>query len=235
MFKKILYSCCFFAIILSSFIEAKSYILLMGSPASGKGTFADCLMQSGTFEHLCLGDLLRNEIAKESELGKTIKDCVEQGQLVPSQLVLELFETYFAKHVVGDKGIIIDGMVQSLENVFFFDQLIEKYALKDNLYYIYLNIDYETAIERLLTRLICKNCQKVFNKKDQIICCPICQEALVQRIDDKEKTILTRVNRFFESTLYLIDYYRARPNFHEFDGTCKREDLIEKYKLLFFK
>lgn len=212
---------------------AQTYILLMGAPASGKGTFASYLKQNKDFAHLCLGDMLRYEIDVGSELGMIIKGYIESGDLVPNEILFKLFEEHFVNEVSANKNIIVDGMVQSLDNVQFFDDLLDKFGIKENCHYVYLKVDYNTAIERLLSRLVCKNCNEGYSRTDGLEYCRVCGSELITRIDDHEKTILKRLNRFFENGIHLVDMYRSRSKFYEFDSNRPLDDLKKDYKINF--
>lgn len=210
-------------------LQAQNVVVLMGSPASGKGIFSNHLMTHGHFEHLCPGEMLRDEIAKNNENSLIIQQCLENGDLVPNHILFPLFESQFSAYILEGKDVIVDGIVQSVENVHFFDHLILKYGLENKMSYVYLNITFDTAIDRLLNRLICPDCSKSYSTRDQLTFCPDCHAKLVKRIDDHEITILKRVNRFFGSSIHLIDYYRERPRFYEFSGSVSREAQMNNY------
>lgn len=206
---------------------ASQHFLLIGSPGSGKGTFAQFLKQHGEYTHLAFGDLLRSEIQKNSDIGKIAKSYVEAGELVPNELMMALFKHHFLIAVEGNKNIIIDGLAQSLFNIYYFDEMVKEYQIENNINYVYLCIDSKTAYERLIYRMVCESCGYTSSiQKDNNEICPHCTGPLTKRLDDKNDTILKRIDRFFNSTIHLIEFYRNKPNFYEFDG---KKDLKELY------
>ena len=233
MLNRIIYLMILNIFVFFSILEGGTLILLMGSPGAGKGTFSNFLKKNGHFIHLCFGDILREEINANTEQGNIFKSYVTNGALIPSNLSFPFFESHFVQNLSQNENIIIDGIVQSDENVKFFDFLINKYHLDNDIYYVYINVDYNTALERLFTRMICRACNQVFSSYDHTHFCPICHNILEKRIDDNDKTILNRLDRFWNSTIFLIDHYRKNPNFYEFDGTKDIKFLENEYRSIF--
>lgn len=224
----------FLLILAAPVLHANTHFLLMGSPGSGKGTLTQFLKENGDYEHLCLGDLLRREIALGTPLGIIFDNYVKSGDLVPNELLFPFFESCFSDALAANKKLIVDGMVQSKANVEFFDSLLEKYGLENEFNYVYLNIDRNTALERLLGRLVCEDCGRIYQASNMSFC-EQCNGQLVKRIDDQNETILKRIKRFFESTIYLIDHYRSRSCFFEFDGNLDLDELLNQYFQLFLE
>jgi adenylate kinase len=214
----------FLLLCVASNIDAQHFFL-MGSPGSGKGVTTKYLQEQGSYRHLCLGDLLRREIELGNPNGMLIDTIIKAGELVPNELMFSLFEEHFSTALLNHESVIIDGLVQSQDNVDFFDTLLIKYDLEHDFTYIYLNVTKEVALERLLGRLMCGDCDSIYDAKSNLKNCTLCQGLLVKRIDDTNETILKRINRFFGKTIHLVDHYRSKPDFIELDGNLDKEEL----------
>lgn len=213
-----------FLLFITSFAEGRHYFL-MGSPGSGKGMVTKHLQEQGAYTHLCLGDLLRREIELGKPNGVLIDGIIKAGELVPNELMFSLFEDHFSTALLNHESVIVDGLVQSQDNVDFFDTILQKYGLEDDFTYIYLNVTQDVALERLLGRLVCENCGLIYHTKSNLLSCPECQGILVKRMDDTNETILKRINRFFGKTIYLVEHYRTKPSFLELDGNLDQKEL----------
>lgn len=200
-------------IVMFSFVGAADYICLMGAPGSGKGTLSTFLKEHKPYVHICLGDLLREEIAQGTPEGLLCKALVQNGELVPNEIMFAIFRRRFEANL--DKPMIIDGLVQSKENIEFFDQLLAEHDLSDSFYFVYLNIPKEVVENRLLKRCVCPVCQIPYRTSGN---CSQCGTPLEKRLDDQEITIKKRIDRFFNKSIHLIDFYRNRDHFIEFNG-----------------
>ena len=95
------------------------HVLLMGAPGAGKGTLTKYLLQSGQFVHLCVGDLLRDEIDKKTAIGSLFKSYVEAGELVPKEELFSFFEHKFTEALKEKKRLIIDGICTITRKCYF--------------------------------------------------------------------------------------------------------------------
>lgn len=213
----------------------ENHFLLMGSPGAGKGTLTSFLMKNDDFCHLCLGDLLREEIKNGTPIGLIAKEFVEAGELVPKELMMELFEQKFIEALEVKKRVIVDGLVQSEYNISYFDDLLMRLHLENDIYYVYLKITPEAAFDRLLGRWVCEQCGAIFHENSiHDVNCKDCGGNLVKRLDDKNDVIVKRIKRFFESTLPLIDYYRNKNLFFEINGESDLNTLYSEYRQFFW-
>jgi len=222
----------FFCIFCSS-LFGRSHFLLIGSPGSGKGTFTQYLMKHGEYEHLCVGDILREEIKKETEIGQKIRDCVASGLLVPDEITFQLFRKRFVDVLSSQSSIIVDGMVQSPANVQFFDHLLEEFNLEDEFNYVYFSISRSLARERILSRMICEKCGAISNRELQLRRNCLCGGMFQSRLDDCQESVDRRIGRFFERVLPLVDCYRNREGFYRFDSRKELDEKIADYKSVF--
>ena len=180
-------------------------IILIAAPAAGKGTISKYIEDKYNYKHISTGDLLRDEVRKNTDIGIKIKPILEKGSLVGDDIIEEVFKKEFNK---TKSDIILDGIPRTLTQAKMLDNLDE---LSDNIEItkvINIDIDKNIAIERIENRLICESCGSVYNKK--IITdntCTKCGGNLSSRNDDTKETFLDRYDTFVKQTKPLIDYY----------------------------
>ena len=187
-------------------------IIFISPPAAGKGTQSKFLSEEYNIPHISAGDLLRDEVASGSELGKELKAIMDAGKLVGLEDILKLLENRLSKDDCKN-GYILDGYPRDMAQAKAYEELLAKLNMEIG-HVIFLDIDKELAVRRTLSRLICPNCGSSYNleveevkpKKDGI--CDRCNHELKHRSDDNEETILKRFDTYMESTKDLIDYYK---------------------------
>ena len=201
-------------------------IILMGPPGSGKGTHAVELSKMLKIPHISTGDIFRENLTKDTPIGKKAKSFIEKGQLVPDEIVNEmLFDRL--KKTDCEKGYILDGYPRNLEQAY----SLEKNIKNISPIILDLKISDSILIERITNRLICSNCGAVFNKlfsppkKNGI--CDYCQNNLYQRKDDKESVIKKRLTIYHKETSPLIDYYKEK-DFHQIAADRKKEKILQE-------
>lgn len=187
-------------------------IIFISPPAAGKGTQSKLLSEEYNIPHISAGDLLRDEVASGSELGKELKAIMDAGKLVSLEDILKLLENRLSKDDCKN-GYILDGYPRDMAQAKAYEGLLEKLNM-DLGHVIFLDIEKELAVKRTLSRLICPNCGSSYNlvveeakpKREGI--CDRCSHELKQRSDDNEETILKRFDTYMENTKDLIDYYK---------------------------
>jgi len=210
-------------------LSAETHFILMGAPGAGKGTLTRYLKEHDSFEHLCVGDLLRDEMARDTDYGRTFNQYVRSGELVPTELFFQFFENKVSTSLANGKQLIIDGIIQSQENIDFIDDLLRRYEIVDSTFFIYLNVDRDTAFERLVGRRICEECHLSYPLNCAEEFCASCNSRLVKRLDDTNETIMRRINRFYGSTIKLLPQFFSRQKFIEIDGTLDLNTLLFSY------
>jgi adenylate kinase len=181
--------------------------IIFGAPGSGKGTYASRLQTALGVDVIATGDILRELMKEDSQLGKKVKGYVEKGLLVPDDIVLEVLKQRLAKIPEG-KGFILDGYPRTVEQA----RALEKIAKVDVI--ILLKVPDWIIIERLSTRRICKNCGAVYNirflkpKVDMV--CDKCGGPLYQRSDDNPEVIKKRIEVYEEQTRPILQLFRER-------------------------
>jgi len=203
-------------------------LVFLGAPGSGKGTQAKILSEKKKFFHISTGDLFREEIAKQSELGKKVKDIISQGKLVSDDIVINVIEN---KIKTLDKNIIFDGFPRTIEQAEALDNMLEKYNKSVDMV-LFFEIDEKKIIERISARRSCPKCGKVYNlisqkpKVDNK--CDVCNTELIQRDDDKKEVIARRLEVYKEQTSPLISYYRTQNIFNVLNADKTPEEIYSE-------
>ncbi len=178
-------------------------IILFGPPGAGKGTQAKYLVKKINGFQVSTGDMLRNEINKNSEIGKKITDHMRDGKFVSDEIVNKLI-----KNVISDlknsKNLIFDGYPRSLSQAKNLNLLLDTSNLKID-YIFFLNVSKDTIIKRIEKRKI-----------------------LEKRSDDNLDTLLKRYDTYMETTRPVLDFYSKNPNFHEIDGSLEIDQITNK-------
>ncbi|MCL1827138.1 MAG: nucleoside monophosphate kinase [Candidatus Cloacimonetes bacterium] len=176
--------------------------VFLGIQGSGKGTQAKLLSNLLDLEHISLGEKFRKEIGKQTKLGKSVREYISKGILVPDDIVLELIKGQFA---VRGNGCVFDGFPRTISQAAF---LVEKYEVDRVLY---LDLDDSIARERMRARRICDKCKRdynlLFNPPHVTDTCDICNGHISPRADDKEELIQKRLDLFHQETKALIDFF----------------------------
>ena len=187
----------------------KRNLIFLGAPGAGKGTFASMLTEEISITHISTGEIFRNEIKNETELGKTAKKYVESGGLVPDDIVAKMVSKRLAEADCND-GFILDGFPRTINQAkLLTDALSEISKSIDSV--IYFEAGDELLIQRLTARLTCRKCGINFNKifgppKAEGIC-DTCGGELYQRADDSLETATGRLSLYKEQTEPLVAYY----------------------------
>ena len=178
-------------------------LILFGPPGAGKGTQSKYLVKKLSAFQISTGDMLRNEIQTNSEIGKKIINDMDDGKFVSDGIVNELI-----KNAVFDpqkKGkLIFDGYPRSLSQAKNLDSLMEKSNQKID-FIFFLNVNKDTIIQRVEKRKI-----------------------LEKRSDDESSTILKRYETYMETTKPVLDFYSKNSNFYEIDGSLEISEITAK-------
>ena len=175
-------------------------ILLIGAPGSGKGTLSQKLTKKYKLKHLSTGDIFRAEIAEGTERGQILKQAMEQGLLAPSDILLEVMKDRLSKSEYAD-NVLLDGFGKTLEEA---KELHSFYKIDK---VIFLDVDYDTVLKRILKRRICPDCGFVTTVDQSGEVCEKCGSKLISRIDDNEQTFSKRYQVFMEQTMPIVKYF----------------------------
>ncbi len=180
-------------------------IIFLGPPGAGKGTHAQMLMNEIGIPQISTGDMLRQAIKAETELGVLAKGFIDRGELVPDEVVIGIVKERLA-HADCQKGYILDGFPRTVPQA----EALSRFARIDCA--LNLSLEDEVIISRLSGRRVCLKCGATYHT--DILAgrtdCAACGEKLVQRKDDAPETVKNRLNVYAAQTAPLIDYYREK-------------------------
>ncbi len=187
-------------------------LVILGPPGAGKGTQADYIIKKYNIPHISTGDIFRENIKNNTELGVKAKSYMDKGLLVPDELVIDLVEDRIKKPDAKD-GFLLDGFPRTVAQAVSLDAILD--ADGDKLSkVININVDPEILIRRAVGRRVCKKCGATyhveFNPPKVEGICDNDGEKLIQRDDDNEETVKKRIEVYFDQTAPLIDYYNAQ-------------------------
>ena len=203
-------------------------IIMLGAPGAGKGTQAKKIAAKYEIPHISTGDIFRANIKNGTELGKKAKTYMDQGLLVPDELVVDLV----VDRVNQDdctKGYVLDGFPRTIPQAEALDAALEKMGQKID-YAIDVDVPDENIINRMSGRRACVDCGATYHivyaptKKENI--CDNCGGGLILRDDDKPETVKKRLDVYHEQTLPLIDYYTKAGALRTVDGTIDIDEVF---------
>lgn len=202
-------------------------LVLFGAPGSGKGTQAERLRDRFSLKHISTGDLLRDAVARGTELGKKVKDIMSAGELVSDEIVLELI-----KEAVDDAkaGWILDGYPRTMAQAKALDELLAKigHAIDG---VVVLEVNRDAIITRLSSRRSCPECKSVYNVLNSPPAeegkCDKCGADLVHREDDQPATIANRLDVYSGQTAPILEYYEGKVTIHRVDGNLPVDEVAE--------
>lgn len=202
-------------------------VILMGPPGAGKGTLASPLSGHLNVPHISTGDLFREHMRKSTSLGLRAKGFIDQGHLVPDELVLDMLFERIAKPDCKN-GCILDGFPRTIHQA----KILDKTLKGQKICVLNLLLEDAVIVERVTGRLSCKHCGKIYHvKRDPPLkpnICDECQGDLFQREDDREEIIRKRLHVYRLQTAPLIDYYAAQKGvLRQIDAKNKKDQVFQ--------
>ena len=195
-------------------------IVLLGAPGAGKGTQAELLVEWLGIPHVASGDLFRENLKNETELGLEAKRYTEAGELVPDSVTIAMVAERLSRPDCAE-GVLLDGFPRTIGQAQALDEILAARGGAVDLV-PYIKVGYETLLARLAGRWTCRNCGAVyhalFNPPKREGICDECGGELYQRTDDTPETQKRRIDVYLEQTEPLIAHYRTRGLLVEIDG-----------------
>lgn len=205
-------------------------IILLGAPGAGKGTQAVVLSEKFLIPQISTGDIFRANIKQGTELGKRAKEFMDQGLLVPDELVVDIVKDRLQQKDCAN-GYILDGFPRTIPQAKALDEALVE--METNIDYA-LNVEVQDAviIERMSGRRVCTSCGATFHVKYNMPktenTCDACGGTLIQRDDDQPETVQKRLSVYHEQTKPLIHYYEQQGKLITVDGVGQLEEVSER-------
>ncbi len=212
-------------------------LIFLGAPGAGKGTQAKMVSEKYGIPQISTGDMLREAVAKGTELGKKAKEYMDKGELVPDEVVIGIVKERLQQPDC-EKGFILDGFPRTLAQAEALDEMLKELGKKIDAV-INIAVPEEEVVKRIVYRRTCRNCGAVYHliynppKEDNK--CDKCGGELYQRDDDKEETVRERYRVYRENTEPLIEYYRKKGVLYDVDGTKDIKGVWEQIEAILEK
>jgi adenylate kinase len=204
-------------------MEMLSRVVLLGPPGAGKGTQAKKIAQDTGLVHLSTGDILRDEVSRATELGRTASSYMERGELVPDGLIIDMVRGRLES---ADTGFLLDGFPRTVEQA----EALGEIAPLDVV--VNIGLAREEVVRRLTARRVCEGCGRIYNllydPPEDPSTCVACGGTLLQRDDDKRVVIENRYDVYERSTAPLIEYYRDRGLLRTVDGSRSSDAILSE-------
>jgi len=198
-------------------------LVLLGPPGAGKGTLAARLVEEFGLVHLSTGDILREEVARGSKLGKLAEDYMDRGELVPDEVILGMVQ----ERVDGETdGFLFDGFPRTIAQAEGLERILPVHLV------VYLDLPEEEVVRRLSARRVCKQCGANYNLLTQPPGvpgkCDRCGGELYQRPDDREEVIRNRFRVYLEQSAPLVGYYEKKGLLRRVDASLSPDEIFRK-------
>jgi adenylate kinase len=208
--------------------ETVKAIILLGPPGAGKGTIAEGIRDASRFAHVSTGDMLREAVKHGAEVGRQAEAFMKRGELVPDEVIIRIVEERLDQGGAGD-AYMFDGFPRTFEQARLLDASLDRRGARIN-YAFLLEAPRDLLIARLTGRRICRRCGANYHvtnippKREGV--CDACGGELYQRPDDREETILNRLDVYRRQTESLISYYAERRVLVRVDSARPRQETV---------
>ena len=202
--------------------------ILLGPPGAGKGTQAVKIVEKYSIPHISTGDIFRENIKNETELGNRAKAYMDRGELVPDELVVEIATDRLTKDDCKN-GFLLDGFPRTIFQAEKLDEFLTKRGEKIDKV-INIDVEKDALVKRITGRRVCKSCGASYHvvnippKKEGV--CDLCSGELIQRADDTEETVLNRIDVYNKQTKPLVEYYNKAGVIINIDGNKDLDDVL---------
>jgi adenylate kinase len=213
-------------------------VIMLGAPGAGKGTQAKLIAGRYGIPHISTGDILRDNVARGTELGKKAKAIMESGALVSDDLVCDMVDERQGR-IDCDRGFILDGFPRTMAQAEWLDRLLATRSFRGRQLppiVVDVQVGYNQLLQRLTGRRSCPTCGRIYNvylqppAREGI--CDLDGTPLIQRKDDSEAVISERLKAYERDTRPLADYYRKQGHLYEANGELSVEQVTAELTLL---
>lgn len=211
----------------------------MGPPGSGKGTLsALCVKQFG-WNQVSTGNLCRSHIQSNTLIGQKMKSAIEQGQLVPDDVIADMIQEWMLTQKESDQNVIFDGYPRTKKQAELLYALVKNNLKESELALIKFQVDSDVLVDRILSRVVCSNkdCQQAFSlKKDAVgetMKCKACGSSLIKRSDDTRDTLVNRLGVYYQHEQDILDFYEQQGiSIEALNGAGDIADVFQDFKKL---
>lgn len=199
------------------------HIILLGAPGAGKGTQATKISDRYGLPHISTGDIFRDNIKNETEIGLLAKSFIDKGQLVPDDVTCEIVEERIQRPDC-EKGFMLDGFPRTIPQAKKLDEITNIDLV------INIDVAFDDVMQRLCGRRVCKSCGESYHVStlNGATTCSRCGGELYQRKDDNPETVKSRLQVYSAQTAPLIDYYTKKGVLFTVVSKTTAEDTFEK-------
>lgn len=210
----------------------------LGAPGSGKGTLAENCVKDLHFQMLSTGNLIREQIAKNTEFGRKLQGYTSTGQLVPDELIIDMVKEWISQHAANQHPIILDGFPRTAAQADALFAFLNTDYPNHIMRVIELRISDDAVVRRISNRVMCSNkeCQAIYNVElmggKLLERCTKCGSPLVQREDDREEVVRNRLSVYAKTRDQLVEFYKQHGlTINEIDVETKMpQDVFELFK-----
>ena len=207
-----------------------TYIVLLGPPGAGKGTQAEILAKKTSLAHVSSGDLFRENLKNQTELGKLAQSFMHKGELVPDDVTINMIRARISRQDC-EAGAILDGFPRTPAQADALEVMLHGFKGEVNLV-PYITAAEQVLVERTSGRWTCRAQGHIYHEKfnppKQAGICDVDSSEIYQRDDDKVETVTKRIRVYLEQTMPLVDYYRKVGKLFEIDGTQAMEQVTKE-------
>lgn len=220
----------------TTIFSGSKHFVLISAPGSGKGTFSQYLVEKYKYVQICPGDIFRNEIKEQTDLGKKIQPIVEKGDYVDEDIVCNLVATGISNALDQKQPFIIDGFPRSALSFQFLSKFLEDRCLTQDVIFLQFTASDEACINRISSRCVCVQCFKVYNtfsfKPNITNKCDNCSINLVMRPADTKVIAQKRLQYFHENIEPLMGIAQKNHTTKYINTMCSSQSLKGCYEQL---
>lgn len=204
-------------------------IIIFGPPGCGKGTQSQFIMKDLGLIQMSTGDMLRENVANKTKIGKVIKDIMSRGELVSNDIINELIDNFISSH--KDSGLLLDGYPRTRDQAENLDHILKKYDMQIDVI-LNLQIDFSILFDRITKRYFCKNCNMVYNElynppQKEGVCNRCGHTEMLYRKDDTQEVVSKRLEVYTDTTEAILEYYRNKISIEDIEANQPIEKVYE--------